>query len=109
MEIGLFKNRIAFYSYSKSADGYGGYTNPTPTLITTIWGYKKELGGDYSSEDGKRRKNNDVEVVVRKKDFALVNVTEFSFNIDGVGKYRVNDVYESEIDKYITIRGLFVS
>ena len=52
MDVGLFSNRIAFYSYGKVADGYGGYTSATPTLITTIWGFVTYVDGNYTSENG---------------------------------------------------------
>jgi len=104
MDAGLLSNRIAFYSYGKVADGYGGYTAPTPTLITTIWGFVTYVDGNYTSEDGKRRQSNGVDLVIRKKDFDLVGVDEYTFTIDGSDHYRINNVYESTIDEYVTIQ-----
>ena len=38
-----------------------------------------------------------------------VNTFAFFTVIDGSGSYRINDVFESDIDKYITLKGTLVT
>jgi len=107
MNPGKLKNRIEVLTTTKTADGYGGFTGSTST-DATVWGFAKEKKGEFIMGDGSRKKYKEVEVVLRKKSFDLIDDTDFTFKIDGSSPYRVNDVYESQIDKYITITGTLV-
>ena len=46
---------------------------------------------------------------IRKKTFNIVDNNEMTFKIDGSDSYRINDVFESDIDKYITLKGTLVT
>ena len=104
MNPGKLKDRIKIYRFVKSADGYGGFTSNTLTDLT-IWGYAKEKKGEFIMNDGSRKKYKEVEVIVRKKSFNEITNTDFEFQINQTGMYRANDVFESDIDKYVTITG----
>ena len=82
MNPGKMKNRIAFYRFVTSSDSYGGFLSSG---------------------------TNEVEVIIRKKTFDIVDNNEMTFKIDGSGSYRINDVFESDIDKYITLKGTLVT
>tara|TARA_R100000234_G_C4963391_1_gene162791 strand:- start:161 stop:493 length:333 start_codon:yes stop_codon:yes gene_type:complete len=110
MNPGNLSNRIAFYKFTESTDSYGGFVaSGAETLVNTIWGYAIPQSGEYVNESGQRQRKNEVEVIVRKKSFSLVDNAELTFKIDGSASFRINDVYESDIDKYITIKGTRVS
>lgn len=107
MNPGRFNNIIKFYTPSKSADGYGGFTSSGFTLNATLWGDAKEISGDISQSQGVRKYNRVSEVILRKKDFDTITQSDFVFEIDGVGKYRVNDYYNMIEKKYIKLIGTY--
>tara|TARA_R100000742_G_C4268930_1_gene87349 strand:- start:1100 stop:1429 length:330 start_codon:yes stop_codon:yes gene_type:complete len=109
MNPGKMKNRIAFYKFVTSSDSYGGFLSSGETLVDTVWGYMIPKSGQYINQSGQRQRTNDVEVIVRKKTFDIVDNNEMTFKIDGSGSYRINDVFESEIDKYMTLKGTLVT
>ena len=111
MDVGLFRDRITFYYFNNSSDGYGGYTNSNSTQFGIIWGYVTPESGNYVENNGKRARQKIKQIIVRKNDFDYLdninkNVNDISFTIDGeTGEYRVNDFFESTPDEYITITG----
>jgi|TARA_Y100000015_G_C2389912_1_gene89541 head-tail adaptor len=109
MNPGKMKNRIAFYRFVTSSDSYGGFLSSGETLVNTVWGYSKAISGEYVDQSGQRQRTNEVEVIIRKKTFDIVDNNEMTFKIDGSGSYRINDVFESDIDKYITLKGTLVT
>jgi SPP1 family predicted phage head-tail adaptor len=109
MNPGKMQNRIAFYRFVTSSDSYGGFLSSGETLVNTVWGYSKAISGEYIDQSGQRQRTNDVEVIIRKKTFDIVDNNEMTFKIDGSNSYRINDVFESEIDKYITLKGTLVT
>jgi|14_taG_2_1085336.scaffolds.fasta_scaffold04473_10 hypothetical protein len=107
MNPGRFNNVIKFYNHTKSADGYGGYTSTTSALFATLWGKSKEISGDIEQSNGKRNRNKIVEIIFRKKDFDLITYVEFTFTVDGVGRYRVNDHYQVVEKEYVKLIGTY--
>ena len=109
MNPGKMSNRVSFYRFVTSNDSYGGFLSSGETLINTIWGYMIPQSGEYINQSGQRQRKNQVEVIIRKKSFEIVDNDELTFKIDGSDSFRINDVFESEIDKYVTIKGTRVS
>lgn len=109
MNPGKMKNRIKFYRFVTSSDSYGGFLSSGETLVNTVWGYSKAISGEYVDQSGQRQRTNEVEVIIRKKTFDIVDNNEMTFKIDGSDSYRINDVFESDIDKYITLKGTLVT
>jgi head-tail adaptor len=107
MNPGRFNNVIKFYNHTKSADGYGGYTSTTSSLIATLWGAAVETSGEIITQEGKRVRNKQVEIFFRKKDFDLITYSEFTFTVDDVGRYRVNNWFEIVEDEYIKLIGTY--
>jgi len=108
MNAGKLQNRIEFYTYGKTADGYGGYT-VAESLNDTVWGYAKETSGEYVSKNGSRQSQKTTEVIIRKKTYDLIAQSEIGFKVDGGTMHRVTDVYEYEIDKYMKLTGIKIS
>ena len=111
MNPGKFRDRITFYYFNNTPDGYGGYTNSNSTQFGIIWGYVIPESGDYIDNNGKRSRQKVKKIIVRKNDFDYLdtinkNVNDISFTIDGeTAEYRVNDFFESTPDEYFTISG----
>jgi hypothetical protein len=120
MNPGKLRDRITFYYSVKNADGYGGFTATAGGSLETLWGYVKYLSGEYTNANGKTSKTKEVEVIIRKKDYEALQIpvgysgdsslenNNISFNIiDGLysHNYKVNDLYESDYNEYITIKG----
>lgn len=108
MNPGKLQNRIQFFTYGKVQDGFGGYTR-SESAGDTIWGYAKEISGEYTSRDGGRQRHRETEVIIRKKSYDIINGNEFGFKVDGGTMHRVTNVFENEIDKYVKITGIKVS
>lgn len=107
MNPGRFNNVIKFYLPNKSADGYGGFTSSGYSLEATIWGDAKEISGEIEQSQGSRKYNRVSEVIVRKKDFDTVSLTGVVFEIDNVGKYRMNEHYEVIEKYYVKFKGTY--
>lgn len=107
MNPGNLNNRIVFYNHTKTADGYGGYTSSSSSIIASIWGDATIKSGKIEQTNGKRNRNKIAEVIVRKHDFDLVTNVEFTFTIDGEGNYRINDHYEMIEDEFVKLTGTF--
>lgn len=108
MNPGDLNNRINFYQYTRSADGYGGFTESTSSLIATIWGKATIKSGKIEQTHGKRNRNKIAEVIVRKLDFDSITVAEFTFGIDSTARrYRVNEHYEMVEDEWVKLIGTF--
>ena len=73
MNPGKMKNRIAFYRFVTSSDSYGGFLSSGETLVNTVWGYSKAISGEYVDQSGQRQRTNEIEVIIRKKTFDIVD------------------------------------
>jgi head-tail adaptor len=122
MNPGKLRDRITFYYSIKNEDGYGGYTTTSGGSMETLWGHVEYKNGEYISTNGKRSKKKEVEVIIRKKDYEAMQIpagysgnsslesNDIEFKIlDGLYShfYRVNDLYESDYNEYITIKGTY--
>lgn len=107
MNPGKLNNIIKFYSYTRTADGFGGFTPDVSTLTDTMWGAATFTNGEIKNNDGKKSRDQQVEVILRKKDFDLVTQEEFSFTVDDVGKYKPNNYYEYIEDEYVKLIGTY--
>ena len=120
MDAGLFRYRISFTYFVKNADGYGGYTSTSGGTLETLWGAVTYENGEYVSENGKRSKQKQVQVIIRKKDYESLQIPvgysgnsslehndiQFSISDSYAQEYRVIDLYESDLNEYITIIGV---
>ena len=103
MDAGKLDTRIQIRRLTKTADTYGGYTSTTATA-STVWAYKRETSGDISQENGKRRRELDIELVVRKKTADDILNTDL-LKIENVsGEYRINGKFESGYKYFTTIK-----
>lgn len=122
MNPGKLRDRITFYYSIKNEDGFGGYTTNIPQSMETLWGYVEYKNGEYISTNGKRSKKKEVEIIIRKKDYEAMQIpagysgdsslesNDIEFKIlDGLYShfYRVNDLYESDYNEYITVKGTY--
>lgn len=118
MDVGQFRDRITFYYSVKNADGYGGYTTTAGGSMDTLWGYVIPQSGNYVDSNGKRSKQKIKEVIIRKQDYDSLSIpggysgnssledNDITFSISGdSNNYRVNNLYESHYNEYITITG----
>lgn len=122
MNPGKLRDRVTFYYSVKNEDGYGGYTTNNPQSMETLWGYVEYKNGEYISTNGKRSKKKEVEIIIRKKDYEAMQIpagysgdsslenNDIEFKVlDGLYShfYRVNDLYESDYNEYITVKGTY--
>ena len=103
MNAGKLNTRININRYTKVADDFGGF-NSTQSVYKSIWCHLKEIKGDVSADNGMTQRKVNAELMVRKKaaDDILIGDT---FNIDGQSdQFKINDLYQSDLDFYVTIK-----
>lgn len=103
MQSGQLNTRININRYTKTQDDFGGY-NSTNSVLKSIWCDLREVRGDVSVEGGMTQRRVNAELLVRKNavDDVLIGDT---FNIEGQSdQYKINDIYQSELDFFVTIK-----
>lgn len=105
MDAGKLDTRVEVKRLSKTSDNYGGTTS-TVSTYSTIWAHKKEVSGEIVQENGKRRREVELELIVRKRTADTILDTDL-LRIEGVsGDYRINGKYDSEHKYFTTLKAL---
>lgn len=95
MDAGRLNTRITIKRLGKTSDNFGGFTTSESTL-KTIWAYKKELGGEIKTENGKRSRYLTTEFTVREKALENVLINDLILVEDETSPYRINDIIETD-------------
>ena len=53
MNPGMMRNKVVFFTPSKSADGYGGFTSSGNSTSATFFAHAVEKSGKIETKDGK--------------------------------------------------------
>ena len=102
MNAGRLNTRISVNRYTKVADDFGGYTS-TEAVLKKVWCHLKEIKGDVTTENGMTQRRITAELILRKKAADEVRIGD-TINIDGqTDKFKINNMYQSELDFYTTI------
>ena len=75
MDAGKLDSRVLIKRLSKTSDGFGGFTSTNATQ-NTIWANLKFTGGDVNQKNGKRNRNLEIELIVRKKTADEILITD---------------------------------
>ena len=103
MQAGNLNTRININRYTKTQDDFGGYTS-TNSVLKSIWCDLKEVRGDVSAEGGMTQRRVNAELLVRKNAVDDVFIGD-TFNIEGESdQFKINDIYQSKLDFYVTIK-----
>ena len=106
MDVGKLDKRVIVKSVSKTADGYGGYTNNLGE-VKTIWANVKKVSGKIETDNGKRSQSTQIEIICRTKAITFDPKT-YVLQIEGnATNYRINDIVEEEykyFDKIIATK-----
>jgi head-tail adaptor len=103
MDSGKLDTRVVVKRLTKTSDGYGGTTS-TKATIATVWAKKKDIGGEFQVELGRRRMYNNIELILRKKTADTIDISDVLV-IEGTSKeYRINEIYDSVHKYYTTIK-----
>lgn len=103
MDAGKLDTRVEIKRQSKTSDSYGGTTS-TLSTYSTIWANKKEVSGEIVQENGKRRREVEVELIVRKRTADTITDTDI-LRIEGVsGDYRINGRFDSTHKYFSTLK-----
>ena len=100
-QAGKLNKRISLKTFSTTADGYGGFTLGAASSTKAIWANVKVKDSDITDEFGEVINKVVVEFVVRKNaaaDFNATDVLEFESI-----QYRINKIYDLDIDNYTMI------
>ena len=106
MDVGKLDKRVIVKSVSKTADGYGGYTDSIGT-VKTIWANVRKVSGSIESDNGKRSQTTEIEIICRTKAITFDPKT-YVLQVEGnATNYRINDIVEEEykyFDKIIATK-----
>ncbi|QDP57509.1 MAG: hypothetical protein Unbinned2072contig1001_23 [Prokaryotic dsDNA virus sp.] len=101
IQAGKLNKRISLKTFAAVADGYGGFTTGSETSSSTIWANVKVKDSDIVDEFGEVINKVMVEFLVRKDAAGAYNATDI---LEYESKqYRINKVYDIEIDNYTKI------
>ena len=106
MNPGKMRNKVIFYSPTKVADGYGGFTSSSNSEVATFFAHAVEKSGKIETKDGKRNYYREIELTLRRDAFGTGSAIGKKFTVDGAGYYRVNNYYHIlNNDEYTKIIG----
>jgi len=102
MQPGKLDKRILIKRLSKTADGFGGFTSTNATN-NTIWANLNYTGGLVENKSGRKKRNLQVEILVRKDTAENILITDL-LQIENVnGFFQINDMFNSDYKYYTTI------
>lgn len=103
-QSGKLNKRITLQRYQKDADGYGGFMDDAAEASGTIWANVKFKSSNIVDEFGKVDNLIVAEFLVRKKAvdtyYTLNDTDTLIYNLNS---YRINKVYDADIDNYTII------
>ena len=103
MQSGELNKRILIKRLTKSSDGFGGYTSTNSTQ-STIWAKLDYKRGDITNRNGKKNRNLEIELIIRKKTADDILITDL-LQIENVsGYFQINDMFNSDFKFYTTIK-----
>lgn len=102
MNVGKLNKRIKVYAFTKTSDGYGGYTEAY-SYDSDYWAKIIYANSSVQSNFEDRQNIQDVDIIVRKNSISGLNY-ETLISIDGgTTKSRISSIVEYDLDNYIKI------
>ena len=99
MNAGKLDKRVLIKTQTKSSDGFGGYTSTNATQ-STIWAKVDFTNGEITSKNGRKKRNLQIELLVRKKTADTILTTDL-LQIENIsGLYQINDMYDADYKYY---------
>tara|TARA_R110000787_G_scaffold132710_1_gene244962 strand:+ start:743 stop:1069 length:327 start_codon:yes stop_codon:yes gene_type:complete len=103
MNIGKLNTRVLVKRLTKTADTYGGFTS-TQATASTVWASKSDFKGDFKTENGKRSRYDEIELIFRKKTADTILNTDLLKLENEAGTYRINSIVDTTQKYYTTIK-----
>lgn len=103
MNPGKLNDRITVKRLTRVADGFGGY-NSTLSDVTTALCDFKEKSGEIEMVDGKRQRSIEAELIMRKKTADSISVGDIFVQENQTDKFRINEMFESELKYFVKIK-----
>lgn len=103
MDAGRLDTRITVKRLAKTSDGFGGTTS-TESTLKFIWAFKKELGGEVKTENGKRSRYLTAEFTVREKAVENVLINDLILVEGNDAPYRINDLVKTDDKDFVIIK-----
>ena len=103
MQSGELNKRILIKRLTKSSDGFGGYSS-TSSTNDTIWAKVDYINGEITNRNGKKNRNLEIELIIRKDTADNILVTDL-FQIENEsGSFQINDMYNADYKYYTKIK-----
>jgi len=103
MNPGKLNDRITVKRLTRVADGFGGY-NSTLSDVITAWCDFKQKSGEIEMVDGKRQRSIEAELIMRKKTADSISVGDIFVQENQTDKFRINEMFESELKYFVKIK-----
>ncbi len=108
MDAGKLNDRITIKRLTRISDNFGGF-NSTLSDVKSAWCEFKQVSGEIEMENGKRQRSIVAELILRKKTADDIVVGDI-FVLEGqTNKFRINEMFESELKYYIKIKATKVN
>ena len=99
MNAGKLDKRVLIKRQTKTSDGFGGFTSTNATQVT-IWAKVDFTNGEITSKNGRKKRNLQIELLVRKKTADTI-LTSDLLQIENItGLYQINDMYNADYKYY---------
>lgn len=99
MNAGKLDKRVLIKRQSKTSDGFGGFTSTNATQ-STIWAKVDFTNGEITSKNGRKKRNLQIELLVRKKTADTILTTDLLQIENITGLYQINDMYNADYKYY---------
>jgi len=99
MNAGKLDKRVLIKRQTKTSDGFGGFTSTNATQ-STIWAKVDFTNGEVTSKNGRKKRNLQIELLVRKKTADTILTTDLLQIENITGLYQINDMYNADYKYY---------
>lgn len=93
MNIGNLNKRISIYSTATTADGAGGFTKASETLVCSVWASIVEKIRSTTATSGAIVQYQSIEILMRRLRF---DIDRTYFIMHGAKKYSIESVIQDE-------------
>lgn len=102
MDAGQLDSRVLVKRLTKTSDGFGGFTSTNATH-TTIWASLQYVAGDINQKNGKRSRDLEIELIVRKRTADGIQITDLLQIENDNGFFNIRDKYDMDKKNYTKI------
>jgi hypothetical protein len=74
-----------------------------------MWAKKSDLSGDITTQNGRRKTNDEIELIIRKKSADQINNNDLIRIENESSDYRINSIFDSQHKYFTTLKATKLS